>query len=408
MSFPRNKWARGGAALLAAAGLLYAYSQYRAFMAPPASRLAAGAYYPEMPPDALHHYLRLPLDHFAPGGGTYTGFYILSPGFKPGAPTALVITDGQQELVSVTPDMAWFAGRLGAQQYALLAGRGNTPTLFPELYGPGGAVDYRAAMNLYGAALAQRYMGKYGANVQRALLESTGGLDLARANGIRFSKNLYELDPGQAELFAGVKSGRTALAFMLFKLAQENRDSAPVRQAILKAKTGFYPPGTWEYFKRLLSPVYNWRLIKLIISAPAELAVRVRMYELLSADLKTYRGENAADVNLMCEWAGALLTDFQAAESSGRINVTAPAIDRAAFKGEVLVFSGTKDHVFTQRMGRLVAGSYGRSAFASFEDIHRLGRYPEYYRTFRQAFFSGGLSSPELKKCFADERQLNR
>lgn len=439
MKLIRNKWALGCAVLFIAAGFGCLYVQYREFMSPPRGRLEQGAYYPEMPPDALHHYLRLPIDHFSPASAAFSGFYILSPGFKPGAPTVLVITDGQQELVSTNPDTGWFTGRLGAQQYALLAGRGHAPTLFPEVFRADGSTDHRAAMNLYGAAqqvediedvrldmlskgllpaggkvmlygasgggaLAQQYMGKYGANVSRALLESTGGVDIARGNGLRFTKNFKELNPAQAEMFAGIKGGRAGLAFMLFKLAQENRDSAPLRESILKSKTGFYTPGTWLYLKYLLRPGYNWPLIKLLIDSPSELAVRVRMYELLGADLKTYGGGSAADVNLMYEWCGVLLRDFQDAERSGEVSAAVPAVNRAAFSGEVLVFSGTMDHVFTQRMGRLVAGAYKRSAFASFEDIHRLGRYPDYYREFRQAFFAGGLSG--ARKYFSDARQL--
>ena len=44
------------------------------------------------------------------------------------------------------------------------------------------------------------------------------------------------------------------------------------------------------YLKYMIMPVYDWPLIKLLMNSPIELAVKVRMYELLGADLETYRG----------------------------------------------------------------------------------------------------------------------
>ncbi|MDQ1253819.1 MAG: hypothetical protein QG646_3008, partial [Euryarchaeota archaeon] len=67
-----------------AAGLVYGLYEYREFTAVPTGRLAAGSYYPEMPPDSHHYYLQLPIEHNNPELSNFTGFYILSPNFKPG------------------------------------------------------------------------------------------------------------------------------------------------------------------------------------------------------------------------------------------------------------------------------------------------------------------------------------
>lgn len=55
---------------------------YYYFKIPPKTRLALGAYYPEMPPSKRNHYLELLIDNTDPAKGKYMGFYRLSPHFK--------------------------------------------------------------------------------------------------------------------------------------------------------------------------------------------------------------------------------------------------------------------------------------------------------------------------------------
>ena len=43
--------------VILAAGLVYGWYEYREFTAVPTTRLSAGSYYPEMPPDSHHYYL---------------------------------------------------------------------------------------------------------------------------------------------------------------------------------------------------------------------------------------------------------------------------------------------------------------------------------------------------------------
>lgn len=440
MSF-KGSWKPFAAAALAA-GTLFALLEYKAFMAVPTSRLADGALFPEMPPDARHHYLRLPVDHSDPAKGSFTGFYLLSSGFRPGAATLFFLTDAQQELVSPSAHLGFFDSRLGRQQYVLIGVRGHAHALFPEVFRADGAPDYAAATRLYGSAqlvedieavrldmlrkkllagdgrimiagasgggvLAQQYVAEHGAHVSRVLLESTGAMDVALKHKAPFAKGLLEYDPALAEAFSSLGGDRAAFAFALFKLAQQRLDAGPLMLSMARGMQGKSLTGRLRYLKLRLNPMYDLALVRFLLSPPSELAVRVRMYELTGADLRGYTGGDAGGVNLMYEWCRGVLADFLAADPDGRL-LPRPVIDRGSFKGEVLVLSGTRDHAFSQSAGRWIAEEFPRAAFASFEDKHRLERYPEYYRTVREEFFGGGLSSTALRRLLADERQLNQ
>jgi hypothetical protein len=66
------------------AGGIYCWHEYEAFNEVPATRLVAGSYYFEMPPDEYHHYMQIPIDHQDPSLGNFTDFYILNPEFRAG------------------------------------------------------------------------------------------------------------------------------------------------------------------------------------------------------------------------------------------------------------------------------------------------------------------------------------
>ncbi|MBI5631228.1 MAG: hypothetical protein HY921_10140 [Elusimicrobia bacterium] len=444
-----SKHACGVAVLLTIAftvcGVMF-YRRYVALSTPPTVRLADGAVYPEMPADGTHRYLRLPLDHHDPTKGAFTGFYILSPRFAPARDVVFVLTDGQQELVDTRPDMEWFTDRLGNLPYVLIGSRGHAPTLLPEVYRKDGALNYAAAINLYGSAqrvediesvrrameakgllppggkidlyggsgggfLVQQYLAKYGRNVRRALIESSGAPDLAYKHGTSFSRGLAESDPRAAELFSRIVASRgnaPALAFLLGRLAQERLDGQELVRSLLEDLVAESFRGRLRRFHYALAPGRNWMLVRHLMRLPAEDAVKVRMYELLGADLGRYASGSPRQDNLMYEWCLEILDDFIKAGSAGVITPPAISLDRSTFAGEVLVFAGARDSVFGPERGLWISGAYPHSRFALFDDVHRLGRYPDYYRRFREAFFTHGLASPAVEMFFQDKRQVRR
>ncbi len=128
--------------LTALVGGSVGYAAFRAIRKPPISRLALGAFYPEMPANARHRYLNFPLDYEDSSSALFRAFYILSPHFQSGASVVFFLTDGQMELVGPTPDFSFFEAELPGLSYVLIGHRGHSPTLFPEVY-PAGKVDLR-------------------------------------------------------------------------------------------------------------------------------------------------------------------------------------------------------------------------------------------------------------------------
>jgi hypothetical protein len=212
------------------AGLAYGCYEYRTFTAVPTTRLVAGSYYPEMPPDSHHYYLQLPVDHNDPSKGNFTDFYVLSPHFKPDENVIFWLFDNQQEAVGMinsSGDFEDFENNLGELSYVLIGNRGVNPTLFPEVYNKDGSVNYSLAIELYGSAqqiddleavrqdmqnqgllppdgriilyggsgggfLVQQYLDKYGSHVSRALIEFSGAHDLAQQHNVTFASSLYQ------------------------------------------------------------------------------------------------------------------------------------------------------------------------------------------------------------------------
>ena len=308
-------------------GLIYGWCEYQAFTAAPTTRLAAGSYYPEMPPDSQHHYLQLPIDHNDPTLGTFTDFYILSPNFKPGDPVVFWLCDLQQEMVGFvrTPaDFEYFETRLDRLSYVLIGNRGTSPTLFPEIYNNDGSVNHNLAMKLlssdqqiadieavrqdmqtqgllasdgkimlYGGSgggfLVQQFLNKYGFHVTRALIESSGAPDLAQQHNSTFATNFFESNPEAATaLFAIYPQGPPpSLAYTLFKLGLQGDKDAQT-QIVAGQTTNTALKYKYFYFKNWIKPPNNFPLVNFIIGIPSEAEVRVRIYELLGADLQNY------------------------------------------------------------------------------------------------------------------------
>jgi pimeloyl-ACP methyl ester carboxylesterase len=428
------------------AGIVYGWYEYKEFTAVPTQRLAAGSYYPEMPPDSHHYYLQLPIDHNNPSRGNFTDFYILSPNFKPGENTIFWLFDNQQEAVGMinsSGDFESFENNLGGLSYVLIGNRGVNPTLFPEVYNKNGSVNYTLAMELYGSAqqiedieavrqdmqkkgllppdgkimlyggsgggfLVQQFLDKYGLNVSRVLIEFSGAPDLAQQHNVTFAGNLFDLNPDAANIYFALSRNepRPSLAFTMFKLGlQGDKDSqtkiakSQAERATLKDK--------YLYFKKWINPPNNFPFVSFIIGTPSEVEVKVRIYELTGADLQEYDPDSPQEVNLMYEWTRIVLADFLKANSYGIIPTPYFSLNRSNYTGEVMVWSGTKDQDFNRQIGRWISDSYPHSRQAIFNDVHKRDKYNDYYLNFRKAFFVTGLNSTETRSYFMDARQLN-
>lgn len=429
------------------AGGIYGWHEYQAFNAVPTTRLAAGGYYPEMPPDENHHYIQIPLDHQDRSLGNFTAFYLLNPEFKAGENVVFWLCDNQQEkvgMINSSKDFKYFDENLGGLSYVLIGNRGVTPSLFPEVFNIDGSVNYPLALKLYGSNqqiddieavrqdmhrkgllrkdgkimvyggsgggfLVQQYLDKYGEHVSSALIEASGGPDLAIEHNTTFMKNTYESNPNLANCYFALsqKGDATAsLAFMLFKIGLEG--DLNLQNRIIKAKTDVFALGDkLTYLKNWLKPSYNFPFIHLLLDAPRELEVKVRVYELIGADLVNYHPASTQEVCLGYEWARALLADFMREHDEGKLPIMQFALNRSRYRGEVMVWSMAADQDFADQMGRWVSDSYPHSRLAVFNDSHQRQRYPDYYREFRKAFFTEGLNSTEVQDYFKDHRQLN-
>jgi pimeloyl-ACP methyl ester carboxylesterase len=421
--FPRVLLVLLGLAALVGGSL--GYVGYRASQTPPISRLALGAYYSEMPPDARHHYLNLPLDYRNSASALFRDFYLLSPHFQPGGPVVFFFTDGQMELVRPDSDFSFFEAQLPGLSYVLIGHRGHSPTLFPEVY-PTGKADLRSAMNLYGSAqrvediervrrdmveqrllppdgrimifaasgagvLAQQYLQRYGDHVSRVMLASTGAPDLAHERGWDYARRFSELDPTSAAALTEVMRTRSvspaSLTYLLFQLGRDGKDGRATQQRVIQGLRGHNP---FPYVWYRLHPSLSWELSRTILNTPAADAAKVRMYELLGADLRRYVTTPRREVSLTCTWMSEVLAEYLAAD----VAVPELGIDRSRYRGEVLVISGLDDIVFSPAIGKAIAGAYPDGRFLAVRGGHRLEQDRGYHAAIRTAFFVQGLHAP--------------
>lgn len=427
--------------------MAYGWHEYREFFEVPTTRLAANSFYPELPPDAFHHYLQIPLDHENRALGNFTDFYILSPGFQPGENVIFWLFDNQQERVGMIKDASdfeYFEASLKGLSYVLIGNRGVSPTIFPEVFDEDGKANCSRALRYYsseeqvedieevrkdmqtkgllpddgkimlyggsgGGVLIQQYLDRYGEHVSRALIENSGGPDLAIEHNTTFIKSTYLSNESLANsYFALTQDGEdfTSLAFLLYKIGLTG--NTDLQNRITDEKTGISSlERRLAYLCNWLFPSYNFPFVKWMLDAPGETEVKVRLYELIGDEVDRYHPVSAREVCLGYEWMMPLLADFTSAHEDGEIPTVKIQMNRSSYPGEVLIWSGKADQVFSEQMGQWLCQSYPDARLALFDDSHTREKFQDFRQEFRREFFIHGLRSPEVQACFDDPRQLN-
>jgi pimeloyl-ACP methyl ester carboxylesterase len=430
-------------------GGFYGWHEYRVFMSAPTTRLTAGGYYPQMPPDDHHIYIQLPIDHDDPFLGTFTDFYLLNPSFKPGDNVVFKLYDNQQEAVGMigeSRDYEYFDEGIGKNiSYVLIGNRGVNPTLFPELFDKNGKPDYALALKLYGSdeqiedieavrldmvkrgllpkdgkiilhggsgggVLIQQYLNKYGEHVSRVFIESTGAPDIAKENNLTFTKSFYSSNKEAAEIYYKLfqeGDATASLAWLLFKVGLEGNPQ--LQTDILKGKENLLDlRDKFLYAKNWLKFSHNLPLINLIFRSPSELEVKVRIWEVAGYDLINYNPSSAEEINLLYESLRVFLSDFLDAYKAGRIPIYDFNINRSNFNGEVMVWANTGDQDFGPQIAGLITAAYPHSRLAVFEEnAHHVQKKSEYQLDFIKAFIDTGLNSSEIQKYFNDNNLAN-
>jgi hypothetical protein len=445
-----TKWIiRGTAAVLLLTGAITGIIKYNELMSPPESRLAPGAFYKEMPPDSHHIYISLPVDHNNPALGTFTGFYLLSPGFKPGNDVIFQLYDNQQEMVGMISDSGSFDvfnERVGKDMsYVLIGNRGVSPTLFPEVFKADGKPDYALALKLYGSenqvedieavrkdmirrgllqegsrimlyggsgggVLIQQYLNKYGMHVSRVQLESTAGPDLCRKNNLPFTRNLYEINPAAAEIYYKKYKGQTnngTIAWMLFKIGLKGKSE--LQTEILNGCNALFDlRGKMKYLVNWLNPSQNYSLISVIFRAPQELEVKVRIWEIAGEDILRYNPRSSKDINLMLESLSPFLADFLNAYHRGEITPFTFSLDRSGFDGEVMIWANTGDQDFGPERAEMLAAAYPHARVAVFRDSsHHILKKDDFQLAFTKSFYETGLYSASTERYFSELKNRN-
>lgn len=423
-----RKKLRIGILLLVLFSAIYGAYKFHEFMSPPESRLEAGSFYKEMPPDARHIYINLPLDHVQPGKGSFTDFYILSPHFKKGGPVIFLLYDNQQEKVSpFSNDRNFddFDEVIGKNMsYVIIGNRGVPPTVFPELFDTDGKTNLSKALQFYGSEqqiedieavrkdmlqkgllptdgkimlmggsgggfLVQQYLTKYGQNVSRAVIESSSAPDICSCNGLTFAQNFEESNKTGALLYDALyKNGKTDLGldWLLFKTGLDG-DTA-LQNSLLRKQSNWV--NIQKLWKRISIP-NNSFVIKKIFASPYTLEVRVRIWELIGSDLVQYQPKNAADHNLMYSSMIAFLPDFMEAYKNGMIPLPIHRINRAGYEGEVLILANKGDQDFGYSRAELISKEYKKVQLKVFDgQTHKIKKTSKQFKLLR-AFFENGI-----------------
>ncbi len=408
--------------LMLIAGVLY-YAHH-SFYEIPTSRLPLNESYPKMPADSFHHYINLPIDYKDLSKGKFRGFYLFSPGFYKSKNITFLLTDGQMELVSTNTDFNFFEAVLRGNSYVLIGVRGHSPSFFPEVY-KNGKVDYSMAINLFNSdqqvedieqirldliakgilptdsninifgasgagVLAQQYISKYGAHVNRVILESTGAPDLARKLNVNYSPDFKDFNPTAAALLDSVLKNRPSDKQTICNiLYQKGRSEKSPKDEQLKFIKQLQNGGSlWKYkFK----PITNISILDYMIKPPKEISARVRWFELVGNDLMRY--ESQKEINLLYELSSKAVSDLITFHKTNNIPAKEFIINRSSFSGEVLILKGTEDVVFSDEINRAIQHNYPNARLMLFKDGHRMQNDKEQYIKIRKSFLLEGFSS---------------
>lgn len=403
------------------------YFAHRSFYSAPQTRLAPNETYPDMPEDDFHHYIDLPIDHSDLKRGSFRGFYLFSPNFYQSKNITFLLTDGQMELVSLKTDFAFFESVLTGGSYVLIGVRGHSPTLLPEVF-KDGRIDYDEALNLYGSdqqvedienvrldlinkglippkgkiyvfgasgagVLAQQYVSKYGANVNRVILESTGAPDLAKKTNVKYSPDFRDFNPEAAQILESLLDKKSVDKKTICNiLYQVGRTEKSPREAQLKLLENLQNGGNlWSY---KIKPIMNLSVLNYVIKSPSELEARVRWFELVGYDLMRYDSEK--DTNLLYEISGEAVSDLVDYLKKSNRSPKEFMIDRGKFTGEVLILKGTEDVVFSDAINEEIQRSYPNSKLLFFKDGHRMQNNKELYQKIRSTFLAKGFGSSDF------------
>lgn len=390
-------------------------------------RLALTETYPEMKEDSFHHYINFQIDYKDASRGQFRGFYLLSPYFYKSENITFLLTDGQMELVSTETDFTFFEGVLGQSSYVLIGVRGHSPTLLPEVY-KNGDVDYDEAINLYnsdqqiedieqvrldlikkgilsknskiniyGASgagiLAQQYISKYGKNVHRVILESTGAPDLAKKLNLNYSPNFKDFNPKAdrilSTLFKENQSDKSSLCYILY---QQGRTEKSPKEAQLKTVEEIKKGGWMLKYK--FKPMTNLTVLNYIVKSPQSISARIRWFELVGSDLIQYKGKK--EVNLLYEFSSTAISDVLDFHKTKNILPKQFNINRD-FPGEVLILKGTEDVVFGDTINKEIQKSYANSQLLFFKDGHRMQKVKAKYMKIRIDFLNNGFKKNKEK-----------
>lgn len=410
--------------LIVVGGLYFAH---RNFYSVPQTRLATNEIYAEMPEDDFHHYIDLPVDHNDLKKGSFRGFYLFSPNFYQSKNITFLMTDGQMELVSLKTDFGFFESVLNGGSYVLIGVRGHSPTLLPEVF-KDGRIDYDEALNLYGSdqqvedienvrldlvnkgliapegkinvfvasgagVLAQQYVSKYGANVNRVILESTGAPDLAKKTNVKYSPDFRDFNPDAAQILESLLDKKSVEKKMVCNiLYQVGRTEKSPREAQFKLLENLQNGGNlWSY---KIKPIMNLTVLNYVIKSPSELAARVRWFELVGYDLMRYDSET--ETNLLNEISVEAVSDLLDYLKNRNKSPKEFVIERGKFPGEVLILKGTEDVVFSDAINEEIQRSYPNSKLLFFKDGHRMQNDKEYYQKVRSVFLEKGFGSPDF------------
>lgn len=395
----------------------------------PTTRIGLNEDFAEMPQDSFHLYVNFPVDHQQPGQGTFKGFYLLSPNFYKSKNITFLLTDGQMQLVDTKTDFQFFENVLRGNSYVLIGVRGHSPLLFPEVY-DNGKVNYDKALklfnsdqqiediefvrldlikrgilgkedkiNVFGASgagvLAQQYISKYGKNVNRIILESTGAPDLAKQFGIKYSPDFNEFNPKGAKILSQILTqisiDKQSLSNILYQMGRTEKSP---KEAQIKLLEKIQNGGSLFSYK--IKPVNNLTVLNYMIKPPSEIMSRIRWFELVGYDLMKYNSEK--ETNLLYELSSKGVSDVLEYHQKNKIPAKEFKINRSGFIGEILILKGTEDVVFSDEINKKIQEAYPNSKLIFFKDGHRMQNDKEKYIKIRNTFLNEGLNSDNIKR----------